>query len=220
MFGSFLRGEQSKRRGDAWRLFCRYVRYLKHSFTARQETGGWKLMEMERGHVPSLDTTDGLTDLFSLLVITLLLKIIDYRQYPGTPSPSSVREEEEIRLAQLDALTLVESLNDKIDLVEDGTGEHISVETAFFAYIVLQGRWLLWQLKLASHIHQDEVRGRLAAAEFLHGNNVQERLKGDLWKEWGGEAPDCFSSLNQALKIGFPLKIPKGSHLKIPLNSL
>lgn len=198
MFGSFLRGDRSTRRGDAWRAFCRYVRYLKQSLTARQEIEGSELTETEQGHVPSLNTMDGLTDLFALLVITLLLEVIDYRRYPGSSPPASVREEEEIRLAQSEALKLVEFLEEEMYLVDEETGEHVSVETAFFAYIILQGRWLLWRLS-GSPI-QNEVRGRLASAEFFRG---KEQLKGDLWKEWGEEAPDCFMPLNKELKIHF-----------------
>jgi hypothetical protein len=219
MFESFLRGEQSKRRGDAWRTFCRYVRYLKHSFTVRQGTQGSKLTKTEQGHIPAVDTTDGLTDIFALLTITLLLNVIDCRQYPGTSAPLSLREVEEIRLAQSDAFMLVEFLDGIIDLVDDGTGEPASVENAFFSYFILQGRWLLWQLKPAAHIQHDEVRGRLSAAEFLLGNDAQELLKGDIWKEWAGEAPDCFTPLDQALKIGFPKFTQENTKRKSIQNS-
>jgi hypothetical protein len=210
-----LRGDQSKRRGDAWRTFCRYFRYLKQSFMDRQETEGCQLTEMEQGHVPSLNTMDGLTDLFALLVITLLLEVIDYRGYPGSSPPASLREEEEIMLAQSEALTLVEFLKEKMDLVDEGTGEHVSAETAFFAYIVLQGRWLLWQLN-GSPIRQNEVRGRLASAKFFLG---KEQLKGDLRKEWGGEAPDCFTRLDEALKIQFPVFTQENTKRKSIRNS-
>ena len=75
MFQSFLRGDKSGRKGDAWRTFCRYVRYLKQYFTERL---GMKLTMKEQGHIPAFDTMDGLTDIFALLAITLLLNIIDY----------------------------------------------------------------------------------------------------------------------------------------------
>lgn len=204
MFRSFLRGERSKRRGDAWRIFCRYVRYLKHSITVRQVTDGSKLTKTEKGHNPALDTTDGLTDIFALLVTTLFLNIIDYRQYPGTSDPLYLREVEEIRLAQSDAFMLVKFLDGIIDLVDHVTGEPVSLENSFFSYLILQGRWLLWHINPATCVQQDEVRGRLSAAEFLLGNDAKELLKGEVWKEWAGEAPDCFTPLDQLLKIGYP----------------
>jgi hypothetical protein len=158
----------------------------------------------EQGHIPALDTMDGLTDIFALLAITFLLSIIDYREYPGSSAPAPLREKEEIRLAQLDAFILVKFFDETIDLADDGTGEPLSVEDTFFSYFILQGRWLLQQLKPATHIQQEEVRGRLSAAEFFWGKDVPEVLKGDVWKEEPGEATYCFESLNQALKIRFP----------------
>ena len=79
---------------------------------------------------------DSLTDIFALLAITLLLNIIDYRQYLGTFVPPSEREKQEICLAQLDAFMLVEFLDRTIDLVDDGTREYLSVEYIFFSYFI------------------------------------------------------------------------------------
>ena len=146
---------------------------------------------------------DSLTDIFALLAITLLLNIIDYRQYPGMFAPPSEREKQEIHLAQLDAFMLVEFLNRMIDLVDDGTREYLSVEYIFFSYFIQQRKWLLTQLKPASHVQQDDIKRRISDAAFLWGNNPSEVLKGEIWEEWAGEGY-CFTPLNEALDVRFP----------------
>jgi hypothetical protein len=170
---------------------------------------------------------DGITDLFALLTTTLVLNIIDYRQYGEleTSTPISQREEKEIELAQSDAWMLVEFLSGRIDLVEDGS-EPISVEKAFVLYLSRHGCWVLWHLKNTRHVHLDEVRRRLSAADFF-GKNCEARsiLKGEVLKAWKGEPPDFFIPLNQVFKIGFPndsegnmkrksLQNPTQQHLK------
>jgi hypothetical protein len=210
MFQSFLRGEQSKRQADAWRTFCRYVRYLHHSFTVRQGTSGSQLTKTEQGHIPAFDTMDGLTDIFALLSTALLLNIIDCRQYPEISAFLSLREQEEIRLAQVDAWMLVRFLTGIIDLVEDETREDVSLDDAFISYLILQGRWLLLKLGTKSHVQQEEVLQRLSAAEFLQGDHRLSMLKEELSKELTEEVTDCFTPLSQALKISFP-KITHGN---------
>lgn len=205
MFHSFLHGHQSTRRADAWRTFCRYSRYVCNSLTVRQETDGAELTMTERGHVSVLDTMDGLTEIFSLLSMTILLNVIDSRHYVNPSLPLSPREEEEIILAQSEAQILVHSLTDKLSLVEDETGNDISAEKAFISYLILQGRWLLWQLRTTSYIQHNEVRSRLLTAHFLQNNDAREIFqKEEVWEEWGGEAPDCFQPVDMVLSIGFP----------------
>ena len=205
MFQSFLDGRESKRRADAWRTFCRYTRYVYRSITVRQGTEGAQLTRTEQGHVPPLDTTDGITELFALLSTTLLLNVVDSRQYLKASTPPSLREEEEIRLAQREAWMLVEFLGETIDLVEEGTGQPISVENAFFSYLSLQGRWLLRQLRMMSHAQTDEVCHRLAAANVLQNNPTRRRFQEEkVWREREGETLAPFAPLNQALSIGFP----------------
>jgi hypothetical protein len=205
MFHSFLGEKQSNRRTDAWRTFCRYIRYVYRSITVRQGTEEAQLTTTEQGHIPVLDTMDGLTEVFALLSTTLLLNVIDSRQYIKGSAPLSLREEEETRLAQLEAGMLVEFLSEKINLVEDGTSEPVLLENAFFSYLCLQGRWLLWQLRTVSHVQQDEVRRRLSAANFLQDARARRMFKEEqVCKEWTGEVPSCFTPLNQALGIGFP----------------
>lgn len=203
MVQGFLADMQSKRRADAWRTFCRYTRYVCRSITVRQGTEGAQLTNTEQGHVPVLDTMDGITDIFVLISITLLLNVIDYRQYANTSAPPSVREEEEIRLAQREAWILVVFLAETIDLVKKGTTEPVSVENALFSYLRLQGRWLLWKLRMMSHAQEDRVCHRLSAAEFLQDDRARGIFQ-MAWKEGTEEeVPSLFTPLDQALGVGF-----------------
>jgi hypothetical protein len=213
MLLGFLNGEESKRRADAWRLFCRYVRYLQHCFTERQGTGS-QLTKAEQAHVPLIDTIDGITDIFGLLSTTFLLNVIDSRQYPEKFTPLSPREKEEIRLAQLDACTLIQFLDDVVDLVDLRSGEAVSAKKAFFSYFVLQGRWLLSELRCRLNAHSDEVYDKLAAADFLQGDYARSMLKGEDWKGQATKPANCFTPLNEALKIGFPNSIQENMKRK------
>src|SRR6202030_4393149 len=107
----------------------------------------------------------------------------DVRQYSKLSAHHSLREEEEIRLAQFDAWMLIKFLDGRIDLVEDGTSKFVSVENVFISYLGLQGRWLLWRLKNSSHVQQNEVCRRLSAADFLQGNIFRSILKREVLKE-------------------------------------
>jgi hypothetical protein len=203
MFRSFVDRRQSTRRPDAWRTYCRYIRYVCHSIKVRRETDGAELTTTEQGHVPVLDTMQGLTEIFAMLSTTMLLRVIDYRCYVNPPIPLSPREEEEIALAQLEAQLLVRFLTDKIYLVEEETGNDVSVEEAFVSYITLQGRWLLSHLKESRRMEQDQVSKTLLLANFLQNDNARKVIQEEeVRKEWRGEAPNCFSPVDQLLHIG------------------
>lgn len=203
MFHSFLDGRQSTRRVDAWRTFCRYIRYVCHSLTVRQETDGAELTIIEQGHVPVLETMQGLTEIFAMVSTTTLLHVIDYRRYVDPPFPLSSREEEEMAMAQLEAQNLVRFLTDKINLVDDETGNNVLVEEAFVSYLTFQGRWLRWHLQQASQMQQDQACSKLLTANFLRNNNARKVFQEEeVWKEWGGEAPDCFWPVDRLLHIG------------------
>jgi hypothetical protein len=170
----------------------------------RQETDGAELTITEQGHIPVLDTMQGLTEIFAMLSTTMLLRVIDFRQYVYLPISLSPREEEEITLAQSEAQTLVRFLTKKITLVEDQTGNDVSVEEAFVSYLTFQGRWLLWHLRESSHMKQDWVCSRLLNARFLQNDNARKVFQEEeVWKEWGGEPPDCFWPVDMLLRIGF-----------------
>jgi hypothetical protein len=205
MFRSFLDGGQSTRRAEAWRKFCRYIRYVCHSLTERQDTDEAELTMTEQGHVPSLDDMHGLTSIFAMLSTTILLHVIDNRQYANPPVPLSPGEEEEIKLAQLEAQQLVRFLADKIHLVEYETGNDVSVEEAFVSYLTVQGRWLRWCLREGPQMQQDCLCRKLLAANFLQNDNARRVFQEEeLWREWRGEAPDCFWPVDRLLGIGFP----------------
>lgn len=215
MFRGFLDGHQSTRRADAWRTFCRYIRYVCDSLTVRQGTKEAELTITEQGHVPVLHNMQGLTAIFSMLSMTMLLQAIDYRQYIN-PSPLSQREEQEIAFAQSEAEKLIGFLTDKIALVEDKTGRHVLVKEAFVSYLTFQGRWLLWHFKATSDIQQDMVCGKVLTINLLQNDNAREVLLAEeSWKEWGGKAPDCFGPVDSLLHIGFskdPIKRKLGEH--------
>jgi hypothetical protein len=204
MFHSFLDGRSSTRRADAWRSFCRYVRYVCDCITVRQDTNGAELTKMEQGHVSTPNTMDGLTEIFAMVSTTILLRIIDRHNYATPRILLSTREEEEITLAQSEAQTLVRFLTNKVDLVEDETGNNVSVEQAFASYLTFQGRWLLWCLSEASHIQRDVVCRHLLACQLLQDKEIFQEE--EVWKEWGGEAPDCFWPVDKLLKIDFAIK--------------
>jgi hypothetical protein len=216
----FLAGVESKRRADAWRTFCRYIRYVYHAITVRQGSEGAQLTTTEQGHIPALDTIAGLTDIFALICTTLLLSVIDYRQYMKTSTPPSARELGEIRCAQQDAWMLVEFLAKTIDLVKDGTMEPISLENALVSYLRLQGSWLIWKLTMVSHAQKDEVCRRFLAADFLQEDRARRMFQEmeEVWKEGTGEAPNCFTPLDQALGVGFPNAILDNSKRKSIVN--
>jgi hypothetical protein len=152
---------------------------------------------------------NGITEIFALVSITLLLNVIDIRQYTKLSAHHSLplREDEEIKLAQCDALMLIKFLTERIHLVEDSTGKSVSVENVFLSYLGVQGRWLLWELRnTSSHsaVQQKEVHHRLSAAEFLQDNNARLMLKGEVLKEWADGVSNCFTPLNQVVPVGFP----------------
>ncbi|KAF8222029.1 hypothetical protein L208DRAFT_1382035 [Tricholoma matsutake] len=163
-------------------------------------TEGAQLTATEEGHIPSLDTIHGITDIFVLISTTLLLNVIDYRQYVDTSAPPSVCEEEEIRLAQWEAWILVVFLGQTINIVKEGTTEPVLVEKALFFYLRLQGRQLLWELRMVSHAQQDEVLCRSSAADFLQDDHACGIFQ-EAWKEETEEAPGFFTPLDQALGI-------------------
>jgi hypothetical protein len=78
MLNGFVAGIESTRRSNAWRTFCRYIRYMYHSIAVRQGTDGSHLTTTEQGHIPALDTMDGLAEVFSVISTTLLLNVINY----------------------------------------------------------------------------------------------------------------------------------------------
>ena len=83
----------------------------------------------------------------------------------------------------------------------------MSVEKAFVSHLTLHRRWLLWHLEAISHIQQDKVCDELLTAYFLQSDSAQKIFQDEeAWKEWGGEAPDCFQSVDKVLGIEF-LKI-------------
>lgn len=160
---------------------------------------------MEQGHIPSIDTMDGITEIFALLSTTLLLNVIDCHQYIKISIPLSLHEQEEIKLAQLEAQMLVEFLSQNTNFVEDGTSKLVSVQSAFVTYFSLQGRWLLWQLRCNSQGKQDEVHCKLVTVLFLKGDDIHQLFTDEeVWKEWPVEEPDCIIPVSQALGIGFP----------------
>jgi hypothetical protein len=173
-----------------------------HSITVCQGTEDAQLTTTEQGHIPAVDTIAGLTEIFALIFTTLLLNIIDYCRY-STSAPPSVREEE-IRLAQHEAWMLVQFLMETIELVQDGTTELISVENAIVSYLRLQGSWLLWKLKMVLHVQHDKVCHRLLAADFLQDDHAQRMFQEVEQVEEAGEAPNCFTSLDQAIGVRFP----------------
>lgn len=207
MFHSFLDGLKSTRRAYAWRTFCRYFRYVSDSLRVRQGADGAELTITEQGHVSRIDTMQGLNEIFTLLSTTILLNVIDSRQYDNPPIALSQREEEEIALAQSEAQILVHFLTDKLHLVDEETGNNVSLETAFVSYLVLQGRWLLWQFQTTSHIQQDEVCRKLFTAHFLQNNDDARQIfqKEEVWEEWGGEVPNCFQPVNKRYRFGLPM---------------
>ena len=92
IFLSFSTHGENKRRADAWQTFCRYIRYVYQSIAVHQGTDGAQLTINKQGHIPALDTIDGMTDLFALISTTLLLNVIDYRQYVKSSTPPSAQE--------------------------------------------------------------------------------------------------------------------------------
>lgn len=221
MFRSFVRGGQSKRRGDALRTFCRYIRYLCHSLTVRLGTEESQLTPTEQGHIPALDTMEGITEIFALLTTTLLLNIIDTQQYGSLSAPISIREKEEISLAQEDALILVVFLSKRIDLVENKTNEPFSVENAFVHYLSQQGRWLVQQLENATHIQKDQVQCKLATGDFLrYMAEARTILKTEIWTDRKEDTThlDCFTPLNQVIDVGFHKNTEENKKRKSPQN--
>lgn len=166
---------------------------------------------------------DGLTKLFSLLSTTILLNVIDSRQYANSPIHVFPREEGEITSAQLDAQMLVHSLTEKLSLVEDETGNSISAEKAFVSYLILQGRCILWDLRTGPEKQQDEVCSKLYTAHFLQNDAARQIFQQkEVWKEWGGKPQDCFQPVNRVLGISFakdPIKRKScGKPTKQPLK--
>ena len=100
-------------------------------------------MTTEQAHVPVLDIMQGLTQIFAMLSTTIMLHVIDSRQFANPPTPLSSHEKKKISETQRKAQYLVCFLIDKITLVEDDSSNEISVGTALGSYVNHQGRWLL-----------------------------------------------------------------------------
>ena len=89
------------------------------------------------------------------------------------------------------------------------TKEVVLAKKMSFFNFILQGRWLLSDLRCKSDAHLDEVYNKLLAANFLQGNYARSMLKGKEWKGQITKSANCFTPLNEALKFRFPILIQK-----------
>jgi hypothetical protein len=170
-----------------------------HSITTCQQTEGAQLTTTEQGHIPTFNTMDGITKIFVLLSMTLLLNVIDSQQYNDAPITCSLHEEEEIKLAQSEVQMLVRFLTGTLQLVDTEKCDPISVEDVLVSY---QAKWLLWQHRwLLDHLIY-EIHQKLLSTHFLQDHGFAR-----VWLE-GMELEDssvtlCLTPLHQVLSIGF-----------------
>jgi hypothetical protein len=200
-------------RANACRTFCRYIRYVHLCFTERQDTVGAEMTATEEAHLPILDTMQGLTQIFAMLSTTIMLHVIDSRQFADPQIPLSLREEREISKTQMEAQSLVRFLADKITLVKDDTGNEVSVATALGSYVNHHGRWLLWK----HPDKRDQLRRSLLTIKILDSCVFKEE---EVLEEWAGEAPDCFGPVDLLLALRFaPDSVKRklvGNHIDQP----
>ncbi|KAF8221759.1 hypothetical protein L208DRAFT_1382129 [Tricholoma matsutake] len=157
-------------------------RAMFHAFLGGKQSNSTEeaqLTTTEQGHIPALDTMD------------------DCQQYRNPFIPPSLHGQEEIKLAQ----ALVKFLTDTIKLMqEDRPGKLVSVDDAFVSYLILQGRWLMWQYRMRSQDDQDKLCCKLLTTHFLQDDHTRAVLLDD-----GAEEPmECFLPVNKVFGIGFP----------------